>query len=75
MIKIGMADGQTLVKLTSQEFTGLAGQTTSNYPDGSSISLAPLKTKLDLVDNNVPMLTEAKNACQDVVDRVTAIGL
>ena len=75
MIKIGMANGQTLVKLSQQEFTGLAGQATSNYPDGSTISLAPLKAKLDLVDNNAPMLTEAKDACQDVVNKVTAIGL
>ena len=75
MIKIGMADGQTLVKLSQQEFTGLAGQATSNYPDGSTISLAPLKHKLDLVDNNSPALTEAKVKCQEVVDSITAIGL
>lgn len=75
MIKIGMADGQTLVKLSPQEFTGLAGQSTSNYPDGSTISLAPLKAKLDLVDNNAPILTAAKEVALELASKVTSIGL
>jgi hypothetical protein len=75
MIKIGMADGQTLVKLSPQEFTGLAEQSTSNYPDGSTISLAPLKAKLDLVDNNAPILTAAKEVALELASKVTSIGL
>ena len=73
MIKIGMADGQTLVKLTNKEFTGLAGQTTSNFPDGSVISLAPIKAKIDLVDGNIAGLTELKTKCNDVITDIEAI--
>lgn len=75
MKKLGTSENKTIVLLSNTEFTGLAGQTASNFPDGSDISLAPLKAKLALVDNNSPALTETKKKCQEVVDSITAIGL
>jgi hypothetical protein len=38
MIKIGTANGSTLVTLSNTEFTSLAGQASSNIPDGAKIS-------------------------------------
>jgi hypothetical protein len=75
MIKIGTSNGKTLVALSNAEFTGLAGQTTSNFPDNSVIDLTPVKDKLDLVDSNTAELTSLKTNCQNVIDGITAIGL
>lgn len=75
MKKLGTSENRTIVLLTNTEFTGLAGQTTNNFPDGSEISLVPLKDKLDLVDSNEAELTALKASCQNVIDGITAIGL
>ena len=75
MIKIGMADGQTLVKLSAQEFTGIAGKATSNYADGETISLIDLRKKLSLVDNNKAELTAIKELCQSAYGAINDIGL
>jgi hypothetical protein len=75
MIKIGMADGKTLVALTNSEFIGLAGQTTSNIPDGTDVSLAPIKAKLDLVDSKTAELVATRDACNELSAKITAIGV
>jgi len=75
MKKIGMSEGKTIVLLSDVEFTGLTGNPTGDYSDGSTISLSGLKAKLDLVDNNKPKLTGLKTQCQDVIDQITSVGL
>jgi hypothetical protein len=75
MKKLAYGDGQVYVSLSTQEFSGLAGKSYSNVPDGTDISLAPIKQKVDLVDGKAAELTALKTKAQDVVTSITAIGL
>jgi hypothetical protein len=75
MKKIGTSDGKALVLLNSQEFSGLAGDTISNTPDDTAISLAPIQAKLQLVDAKVAELAELKTQCEDVIAKLVAIGI
>ncbi len=75
MKKLAYGDGVVYVSLTALEFAGLAGDTHSNIPDGTSISLTRIKQKLDLVDGKAAELTELKTLSTNVVNKITAIGL
>ena len=75
MIKLAYGDSKVYVSLSEQEFQGLAGQSYSNIPDGTTISLVDIKQKLDLVDNKAAELTQVKQQMQQAVSTITSIGL
>ena len=75
MIQIGTANGSTLVTLSNTEFTSLAGQASSNIPDGAKISLAPIKAKLDLVDAKTEDLAELRAQCSAMISKLNVIGV
>ena len=75
MIKIGTTNGKALVSLTANEFVGLSGKTTSNVSDGTNISLAPIQAKIALVDTKQAELAELKTQCEDIVSKLTSIGI
>ena len=75
MIKIGTANGKTLVALSNAEFTGLAGQTSSNVPDNTNVSLVPIQNKIALVDSKEAELLEIKTLCSEMEAKLTSIGI
>jgi len=75
MKKLAYGDGVVYVGLSTAEFKGLAGQVYSDVPDGTDISLVPIKKKLDLVDSKTAGLAELKTLSADVVSKLTAIGI
>ena len=75
MIKLAYGDNKVFVSMTTQEFNGLAGKSYSQVPDGTSVSLARIKTKLDLVDAKTQELSELKTQCQQIVTKLDNIGV
>jgi hypothetical protein len=75
MIKIGTSGGKTLVLLSSVEFTGLSGNTSANIPDNTNISLAPIQTKIDLVNSKAAELLELKVVCAEMIAKLNSIGI
>ena len=75
MKKLGTSEGKTIVLLSNTEFTGLTGNTSTNFPDGSEISLSPIKAKLDLIDTKVEDLATLKSQCETVINKLNTIGV
>ena len=75
MKKIGTSENKTIVTLNNSEFTALTGQASSTIPDGTRISLSPVKAKLDLVDAKVEDLATLKAQCATVISKLTTIGV
>ncbi len=75
MIKLGYGDGKVIVTLTTTEFKGLAGDSYSDVPDGTDVSLLHIKQKLDLVDTNQAALSQLKTLLTSVVNKLTDIGI
>ena len=75
MKKLAYGDGVVYVGLSTAEFKGLAGQVYSDVPDGTDISLVPIKLKLDLIDSKTAELAELKTLSIGVVDKLTEIGI
>ncbi|MCK5017543.1 MAG: hypothetical protein KAS32_10790 [Candidatus Peribacteraceae bacterium] len=75
MKKLAYGDGVVYVGLSTVEFSGLAGESYSNVPDGTDISLVAIKQKLDLVDAKVAELLELKQLSQQVVNKLDNIGI
>lgn len=74
MKKLGTTDGKAIVILNSVEFSGLAGKTISSTPDGTDISLAKIKEKLDLYDANVDELATVKQKCNELITSIDNAG-
>lgn len=75
MKKLAYGDGVVYVGLSTVEFQGLAGLPYSQVPDGTEVSLQPIKQKVDLVDSKGADLTDLKNLSSQVVDKIASIGL
>lgn len=75
MKKLAYGDGVVYVGLSTTEFKGLAGQSYSDVPDGTDISLVHIKQKLDLVADKTAELAELKTLSNQVVSKLTAIGI
>ena len=75
MIKLAYGNGVVYVSLTSQEFSGLAGESYSSVSDGTDISLVELKQKVDLVDSKNSELASLKSLAQDIVTSLNSIGI
>lgn len=75
MRKLAYGDNVVYVGLSAAEFKGLAGQGYSDVPDGTEISLLPIKQKVDLIDSKGADLTDLKTLSEQVVNKITAIGL
>lgn len=75
MKKLAYGDSVVYVGLTTTEFKGLAGQSYSDVPDGTDISLVHIKQKLDLIDAKEAELAELKTLSASVVNKLTEIGI
>lgn len=75
MIKLGYGSDSVIVSLTRAEFRNLAGKPYDEVADGFDVNLAPLKTKLDLIDNKRTALGELKILAIDVHNKLTEIGV
>ena len=75
MKKLAYGDGAVYVSLTTTEFLGLAGESYSSVADGTDISLASIKQKLDLVDSKTAELAALKADAQAMVNTLTSIGI
>ena len=75
MKKLAYGGSEVYVSLTPMEFSGLAGQAHSNVPDGTNVSLNPVKVKIDLVDSKTAELAELKSAAQTMITKLTIIGI
>jgi hypothetical protein len=73
MIKVGTASGSVLVTLSPTEFSGLAGQSYSDTPDGSNISLSRIKQMSDMIDNNKSQLKEVKQKATDLAQTISGL--
>lgn len=75
MKKLAYGDGQVYVSLSTVEFSGLAGVAQSTVPDGTDVSLAAIKQKVDLVDSKTAELSNLKASAQDIVNTLDSIGI
>ncbi len=75
MKKLAYGDGVVYVGMTTTAFKGLSGQSYSDVPDGTDISLVSIKQKLDLIASKEAELAELKVLSISVVDKLTAIGI
>ncbi len=75
MKKLAFGSNVVLVSLTTNEFKLLAGKTHSNVPDGTNVSLASVKNKLDLINDKRAELLELKNLTINVTDKLNTIGI
>jgi hypothetical protein len=75
MIKVGTGSGNVIVLLSNAEFKVMAGSDAGNVPDGTDISLLPVKNKIDLVDSKTAELAEIKTLSASMVQKLTEIGI
>ncbi len=75
MKKLAYGSNVVLVSLTTNEFKLLAGDTYTNVPDGTNVSLATIKSKLDLIAAKEAELLELKNLSTNVVSKLNDIGI
>lgn len=75
MKKLAFGSNVVLVSLTTNEFKLLAGDIHGNIPDGTNITLASVKNKLDLIDDKQSQLSQLKSLSANVVAKLNAIGI
>ena len=75
MKKLAYGDGEVYCSLSTAEFAGLAGDTHHNISDGTNVSLAAIKQKVDLVDAKTAELADLKTACEGMITKLTTIGV
>lgn len=75
MKKIAYGSNVVFVSLTTNEFKLLASKTYNNVPDGTNVSLVPIKNRLDLIAAKDAELLELKNLSASVVSKLSDIGI
>ena len=75
MKKIAYGSDVVFVTMTPHEFLGLSGQSYADVEDGTSISLATIKNKIDLVDSKEAVFASLKGVAEQLIDSLDNLGV